>query len=101
MAQIPQGSGLAVDVLPMADLHHKHYPQFILNRVDNTVRSASDPIPVASCQLSAPQRSGVVGQSLNVFNQVSPELPSADGLQFLQRRGLDEDFISCHSASSP
>ena len=37
----PHRSGLAVDVLSMANLHHKHCPAFILNRVSDTVCSAS------------------------------------------------------------
>jgi len=85
----------------MADLHHEHNPTLVVDRVDEAVSTVSDPIPFASCQLRASLRSRVVSQCFSALNQVSTELPNADGLQFRQRRGFDEDFISCHSASSP
>jgi len=77
---LPRRSGLTVDVLPMTNLYHKHYPGFILNRVNDTVCSVSDSILVGSGQFLTPLGSGVVSQSLNVFRQVPPKLTTADRL---------------------
>jgi len=63
---MPLDGTLAVDFSPVADPDNLNDTRAVIDRVDHTVRTLSDPVAVlVAPKLFAPGRSGVVSKSLD------------------------------------
>jgi len=93
---IHETSGLAVDIFAVADLDHIDYQILVFDGVDNSVTSLWKTILILAGQFFAPRRSRVFFQIPNALDNPPGILLQRNGLNVLDRRRFNQNFIFCH-----
>jgi hypothetical protein len=84
---------LSVDIFAVADLDHIDHQILVFDGVDNSVTSLSKTILVPAGQLFATRWSRVFRELANTFNDPPAILLQRDGLNVLDRRWFNQNFI--------
>ena len=80
------------------DINHK---LIILDCIHDPMGSLSNSVTVVTGKLLASGRSWVFSEMLNTANDLSADFLLRDGLNFFDRRGLNENLIFSHAVSGP
>ena len=93
--------GATVNVFPVPYLDDVDHKLIVLHCIDDAVNALANSISVASGKFLSTGRPGVFRETMNTMNDLSADVFLWDDLDFLHRRGLDENPIFSHVVSDP
>ena len=88
----------AVHVFAVGDFVYRHFVQPVIDEIDNPVLALPHPVTIdVTCKLFRSGCPGIARQALNSLDNALAICLGAERLNFLCRRGFDQEPISGHA----